>query len=162
MGRPVIAMHHAHSHFMPSFMFLLRDFYALTSHFSISSFFFFFFLFSFVFLGSHPQHTEIPRLGVQSELQLPAYTTATATQDPSHFCNLHHSSQQCQSLNPLCEARDQTCNLIVPRRIRFHCATVGTPIHILVVLCCPAQAPSILRSSYCGAHSSLYSLIHSQ
>ena len=26
---------------------------------------------------------EIPRLGVQSELQLPAYTSATAMQDPS-------------------------------------------------------------------------------
>ena len=43
-----------------------------------SSFFFFFF---FVFLGLHLQHTEFPRLGV--ELQLPVYTTATATQDLS-------------------------------------------------------------------------------
>ena len=34
---------------------------------------------------------EVPRLGVESELQLPAYTTATATPDPSHVCNLHHS-----------------------------------------------------------------------
>jgi len=33
---------------------------------------------------------EIPRLGVQLELQLPAYTTATATQDPSHVWDLHH------------------------------------------------------------------------
>ena len=29
-----------------------------------------------VFLGPHPQHMEVPRLGVKSELQLPAYTTA--------------------------------------------------------------------------------------
>ena len=29
---------------------------------------------------------EVPRLGVKSELQLPAYTTATATQDPSLGC----------------------------------------------------------------------------
>ena len=29
-----------------------------------------------------PRHTEVPRLGVESELQLPAYTTATATPDP--------------------------------------------------------------------------------
>ena len=35
-------------------------------------FFFFFFL---VFLETHPRH--IPRLGVESELQLLAYTTAT-------------------------------------------------------------------------------------
>ena len=31
----------------------------------------------FVFLGLHPWHMEVPRLGVKSELQLPAYTTAT-------------------------------------------------------------------------------------
>ena len=35
------------------------------------------------FLGLHPRHTEVPRLKVQSELQLPAYTTATAGRDPS-------------------------------------------------------------------------------
>ena len=39
--------------------------------------------------------------GIESELQLPAYTTATATQDPSHICILHHSSWQCRILNPL-------------------------------------------------------------
>ena len=37
---------------------------------------FFFFL---VFLGPQPWHLEVPRLGVEAELQLPAYTTATAT-----------------------------------------------------------------------------------
>jgi len=30
------------------------------------------------FLGPHPQHMEVPRLGVESELQLTAYATATA------------------------------------------------------------------------------------
>ena len=34
---------------------------------------------------------EVPRLGVESELRLPPYTTAAATQDPSHICGLHHS-----------------------------------------------------------------------
>ena len=33
---------------------------------------------------------EVPRLGVESELQLRAYTTAMATPDPSHTCKLHH------------------------------------------------------------------------
>ena len=33
------------------------------------------------------------------------YTTATATQDPRCVCNLHHSSRQCQILNPLSKAR---------------------------------------------------------
>ena len=37
------------------------------------------------FLGPHVQHMEVPRLGVALELQLPAYTTAKATQDPSHI-----------------------------------------------------------------------------
>ena len=46
---------------------------------------------------------EIPRLGVESELL--AYATATAMPDLSHVCNLQHRSQQCQSLNPLSEAR---------------------------------------------------------
>ena len=31
---------------------------------------------------------EVPRLGTELELQLPAYTTATATPDPSHVCDL--------------------------------------------------------------------------
>ena len=42
-----------------------------------------FIIITIVFLGPHPQHMEVPRLGVESELQLPAYTTATATPDPS-------------------------------------------------------------------------------
>ena len=46
-------------------------------------------------------HMEIPRLGVQSEVQLPAYTTATAMRDASHVYNLYYSSQQRWILNPL-------------------------------------------------------------
>ena len=60
----------------------------------------------FVFLGPHPQHMEVPRLGVQLELQLLAHTTATAMWDPSRVCELHHSSQQCRILNPLSQAWD--------------------------------------------------------
>ena len=66
---------------------------------------------------------EVPRVHVQLEVQLQAYTTATATQGPSLTCNLHHSSQ----LNPLSEAWDRTHNLMVPSQIRFHCTTMGTP-----------------------------------
>ena len=71
---------------------------------------------------------EVPRFGVKSELQLLAYTTATATPDPSHICDLHYSSGQHQILNPLIEARDQTCNLM-PSQIRFCRAATGTPMH---------------------------------
>ena len=57
--------------------------------------------FFFCFLGSNLWHIEVPRLGVKSELQLLAYATVTATQDPSLICNLHQSSWQCQILNPV-------------------------------------------------------------
>ena len=57
---------------------------------------------------------EVPRLGIESELQLSAYTTATAMPHPSHICDLHHSSQQCWILNPLSQARDQTHVLVEP------------------------------------------------
>ena len=61
--------------------------------------------FFFFFLGLHSWHTEIPELGVESELQLQAYTTAML--DPSWFWDLHHSSQQCRIPNPLSKAKDQ-------------------------------------------------------
>ena len=52
------------------------------------------FIYSFCFLEPHTWHMKVPRLGVKSKLQLLAYTTATATPEPSHVCNLHHSSRQ--------------------------------------------------------------------
>ena len=54
-----------------------------------------FFIF-FVFLGMHPWHTEVPRLGVESELQPLVYATATAMLDLSWVCDPHNSSWQCQ------------------------------------------------------------------
>ena len=64
------------------------------------------FFFFFFFLELHPRHMEVPSLGVESGLQLPAYTTATSTLDP--------------------EAAERGHNLTVPSRIRFRCATMGT------------------------------------
>ena len=55
-----------------------------------------------------------------------AYATATATQDPSCICGLHHSSGQLSILNSLSEARDQILILMVPSRIHFRCTTTGT------------------------------------
>ena len=60
---------------------------------------------------------EVPRVGVELELQLPAYVTATATPNPSHICDLHHSSRQRWILNPLSEARDPTCILMGTSRV---------------------------------------------
>ena len=73
----------------------------------------------FFFLLSRAPLTnmEIPKLRVQSELQLPAYTRATATLDSSRICDLHHSSRQHQILNPLSEARDPTHVLVDASRV---------------------------------------------
>ena len=70
-------------------------------------------------LGPHRQHMEVPSLGLESELQLLAYTTAKATWDPSWVCNLHP--------DPLSKDRDWTHILMDTSWICFHCTTVGTP-----------------------------------
>ena len=54
----------------------------------------------FCFLEVHLWCMEVPRLEVEVELQLPACAAATATQDLSHICDLHHSSWQRRSLTP--------------------------------------------------------------
>ena len=59
-------------------------------------------------------YMEVPRLGVETELQLQVYTTATAMQDLSHVFDLYQNSWQYWILNPLSKARDRTCNLMVP------------------------------------------------
>ena len=72
---------------------------------------------------AHLWHIEVHRLGVELELQLPAYATARAMPDPSCVCDLHHSSQQRLILNPLSEASDRTRILMDTSRIRFCCTT---------------------------------------
>ena len=59
------------------------------------------------------------RSQVISELQLPAYTSATATQNPSRDCDLHHCSRQGRILNLLSDARDRTCILMDTSQICF-------------------------------------------
>ena len=51
---------------------------------------------------------EVPRLVARSELQVPAYPTATATPDLNCISNLRCRLWQCWILNPLSEAKDQT------------------------------------------------------
>ena len=73
---------------------------------------------------------------------LTAYGGSHRDQIGAIGASLHHSpsnaaSEPClrptpqltqhQILNPLGEARDQTHNLMVPSRIHFRCATMGTP-----------------------------------
>ena len=85
------------------------------------------FCFVFCFLGMHLWHMEVPRLGVELELQLLAYATATATQDPSRLCNLHLSSWQRRILSPLSKTRDWTCVLMDTSWVHYPWSTVGTP-----------------------------------
>ena len=94
-------------------------------------FFFFFFL---SFLGPHPWHMEVPRLRFKLELQLPAYTTGTATWVPSLVCDLHHSSQQCWILNPLSEAGDHTHVLMDSSWVHYRWVMIGTSRILLLAI----------------------------
>ena len=75
---------------------------------------------------------EVPRLGFESELQLLAYATATATRDPSFVFDLPHSSRQRRILNALSKARDRNLVLMDTSQIRFCRATMGTPKQTLL------------------------------
>ena len=93
----------------------------------------FFFFWSFCpFQGRFGRHMEVPRLGVQLELQSPAHARATETQDPSHVCNLHHSSRQRRILNPLSKARDRTRNLMVPGWIHLPLRHDGNSRNVII------------------------------
>ena len=88
-----------------------------------------FYLF-FCSLGPHPCHMEVPRLGVELELQLPAYTTVTAMPDPSHVCDLHHSSWHNAMPDPRpTEARDRTLDSFL-----LHHNTNSVSFYIFVTL----------------------------
>ena len=69
---------------------------------------------------------EVPRLGVESELQLPAYATATATQIQATSVTSQLMAMP-DPPDPLSEARDQTRILMDTRWIRFCCTTTRTP-----------------------------------
>ena len=81
----------------------LVPFYELSFCFYVMVTFFFFFN-----LWSQLWHMEVPRLGTQSEPQLPTYATATEMPDPSLVYDLHYSSEQRWILNPLSGTWDQT------------------------------------------------------
>ena len=66
-------------------------------------------------------------LGVELELQLPAYTTVTETQDPSCVCDPYYSSHQGQTPSPLREDKDGTCMLMDASQVHYHWVMKGTP-----------------------------------
>ena len=83
---------------------------------------------------------EVPKLGVESELQLLA--TATAMQDPSHVCNLYHSSQQHQIPNPLSWAGYQVHILLDGSSGSLLLTHNGNPNSVLVKLALAIVNPS--------------------
>ena len=84
------------------------------------------------FLTPHLWHMDVPRLGVESELHLPAYPRATAMWGQSCVYDLHHSLWQCRILDQLSKARDRTHILMDASEIRFYCTTAGPlALHIL-------------------------------
>ena len=82
---------------------------------------------SFFFFAFYLQYMDVPRLEIELELQLPAYTTAMATQDLSQIFDLPRSSRQCWLLNPLSRVRYQTRILMNTNQIHYHWATTGIP-----------------------------------
>ena len=93
----------------------------------------------FFFLGPHLQHMEVLRLGLKSELHLLAYTTATATADPSCIWDLHSSLWQCWILNP--PECTQGSNPHLHNHVGFltHWATRGTPKFYFLIICIVQQ-----------------------
>ena len=68
---------------------------------------FFFFFFFFCPLGPHPRHLEVPRLGVEKGLQLPAHPHPSPHNKGSKL--LMRPTPQLTTtpdLNPLSEAKD--------------------------------------------------------
>ena len=81
----------------------------------------------FLLFRATPAELEVSQLGVKLELQLLAYATATAMQDPRYVCDLHHSLWKCQIPNPLSEGGIKPTFSWIVFWICFHCSMMGTP-----------------------------------
>ena len=91
-----------------------------------SFFFLFFFVVVVVFLWLPLWHMEVPRLGIKLELQLPAYTTATATRSEPHLPPIPQL-MAIPILNPLSKNRDGTRILMDTSQVCYQWATMETP-----------------------------------
>ena len=88
------------------------------------------FFFLFFFLGLYLWHMEVPKLGADSELQLLAYTTATAMPDLSCVCDVCLSLLQCQIFDPGIEPASSWILI----GFLTHWATMGTPKENLLIM----------------------------
>ena len=103
----------------------------------------------FSFQGCTCGTWKFPRLGVELELQQLAYTTASATLDPSHVCALHHSSRQHGILNPPSRARDRTCILVDTSRVPNQPCHSGNSPKILSTYYTVGLKSDYQRRRYC-------------
>ena len=85
----------------------------------------------FFFRAIPKAYGSLQARGVKSELQLLAYTTATATQDRSCMCDLCCKSQECWILNSLSETRDGTPVLMDTSWVH-HWDAMGTSMKNLI------------------------------
>ena len=100
--------------------------------------FFFFFFLLFFFLAEACGISNARHQIGESELQLPGYSTATATWSLSYICNLHYSSRQHRIINPLSEARDQIHILMDTSRVYNPLSHNGNSHpHFLRITVCP-------------------------
>ena len=91
--------------------------------------FFFFFLFFWV-IPAACESSQAGGLNRATAAELPAYTIATAMQDLSSVCNLHHSSGQCRNLTHWAKPG------IEPKTSWFLVGFVSTaPLRELLFLC---------------------------
>ena len=87
--------------------------------------------FFFSFLGlRHLQHMEVSRLGVELELQLLAYTTATVMQDPNHVYTTSHDNTG--SLTPWVRPGIKSTSSWILVRFVNCWTTMGTPTCIFL------------------------------
>ena len=128
----------------------------LSSMFSILVYF----LFIFAFFRAAPAAYESTwGLGVESELLLLAYTTATATRDPSRVCDPCHSSQQCQILNPLSKIRDWTHILMDTSQVCNPLSRSGNSLSILCLVVLSFFKKTMLKTPTMAVDLFLYSVL---
>ena len=92
---------------------------------------FIYFIYLF-FLRPHPRHTEVPRLGVRSELRPLAYGTATTIPNSRGFRTLRCSTRQSPSLSrpqPLARARlpSTASRRCLPQASPWRCSSAAGP-----------------------------------
>ena len=87
--------------------------------------FYFFNFLSFVFLGPHPWHMGVPRIGVKWSCCCQLMPQPQQHQIQTVCNSWHHWIP-----NPLSEVRDWTRNLTVLSRIGLCCARIGTPLFV--------------------------------